>query len=91
MGHRTVNVLSQNYNGSPDNCNVNSDSNNINNNNDDNINNISITNSVGSINDNNINNNFAFNDGDIVDIINDTINNIHDFPTDENLVEPRIP
>ena len=34
--------LSQNNNGSPDNCNINSDSNNINNNNYDNINNISI-------------------------------------------------
>jgi len=43
--------LSQNNNGSPDNCNINSD------NNDDNINNISVTNSVCSINENNINNN----------------------------------
>jgi hypothetical protein len=76
--------LSQNNNGSPDNCNINSDSNN----NDDNVNNISITNSIGSINENNINNNFAFNDSNTVNIINDIINNIHDFPIDENLVEP---
>lgn len=43
--------LSQNNNGSPDNCNINSG------NNDDNINNISVTNSVGSINENNTNKN----------------------------------
>jgi|UniRef100_A0A2S2QFZ8 hypothetical protein len=65
--------LSQNNNGSPDNCNINSDCNN------------NVTNSVGSINENNINNNFAFNDSNIVHIIN----NIHDFPIYENLVEPR--